>query len=79
MSYDPQCEELAKYFGLKGKHVAKLAQTLQDTIEDYIQCEVIHNHTCQQCETIITAGCDCEEGDTKMQWCSSNCREAFDL
>jgi hypothetical protein len=78
MPYDPQCEELAKHFGVKGKHVAKLAQVIQDYIEQYIECDIIHNHFCQQCETIIKAGCDCEDGPG-MEWCSSNCHAAYDL
>jgi hypothetical protein len=78
MSYDAQCEELAKYFGVKGKHTAKLAQGIQDYIEQYIECDIIHDHTCQQCDKVLKAGCDCEDGPG-MEWCSANCRAAFDL
>lgn len=39
-SYDPRCEELAEHFlnaeTHDGEHVRKLAQTIQDAIEDWL-------------------------------------------
>lgn len=44
MSYDPACEDLAKYFigdlsVASPKHVASLAQCIQDRIEDWLEYE----------------------------------------
>jgi hypothetical protein len=83
MSYDAKCEELATYFlsDVKSGDTLELAQTIQDAVEDYISGlePVRHNHTCQQCDKVVTADCYCEKGNTYMTWCSSNCRAAYDL
>jgi hypothetical protein len=39
---------------------------------------ICHGHECQQCGKIITAVCVCEKPN-RLDWCSSNCRAAFDL
>jgi len=75
--YDEKCEELARYFLPKAKQhdVQRLAQSIQDTIEDLTGT---HVHTCQQCEKIVGDECDCDDPD-RADWCSANCRAAFDL
>jgi hypothetical protein len=77
MSYDPKCEELALYFApkAKGERLKYLSQLIQDTIE---QETGPHAHECQQCGKVMEDDCDCDNPD-RMTWCSSSCREAFDL
>ena len=79
MSYDVKCHELAVWFLPKDRPNAakELAQEIQDVIENYLT-GLVHNHTCQQCEKLITADCECDKPG-RMGWCSSNCRAAFDL
>ena len=40
--------------------------------------EGMHSHTCQQCDRVVIPECECDEPE-KAVWCSSRCREAFDL
>jgi hypothetical protein len=37
-----------------------------------------HSHTCQQCEKVVIADCDCDKPE-KNVWCSMTCKAAFDL
>jgi hypothetical protein len=76
-AFDEKCYELAQYFMPKAseERVKHLAQVIQDTIENETQP---HNHVCQQCDKVLEVDCECENPD-RLDWCSSNCREAFDL
>jgi hypothetical protein len=82
--YDSQCGELARYFladtpvKYGDDHIPLLAQAIQDAIENYME-DIRHDHTCQQCDKVVIADCDCAKGNTTMTWCSSNCRAAYDL
>lgn len=84
MSFDYKCYELAEYF-LDGhpkdteENRKMLAQVIQDEIEAmFPEEDEYHIHTCQQCDKVVVAGCDCDKPDSAT-WCSSNCRAAFDL
>lgn len=37
-----------------------------------------HTHTCQQCDKVIKSHCTCKN-PRRMDWCSPNCRAAYDL
>ena len=86
MAFDNQCFWLAGYFlvdyrNMTKKHQEELAQVIQTTIEDWLNCESgleLHTHTCQQCGKVVVEDCECGELH-KNVWCSANCREAFDL
>jgi hypothetical protein len=47
MSYDPRCEELARYFLAEGTptpaQIKQLSQGIQDYIEDFIHGEDLEN------------------------------------
>jgi hypothetical protein len=81
---DDKCHELASYFLPNGEalYVSDLAQDIQDTIENWLsayeQSQLPHTHTCQQCDKVVIAACECKM-PVKNIWCSSNCRDAFDL
>ena len=86
MPYDDQSFWLAGYFlvdyrNMTKKHQEALAQVIQTTVEDWINCEsglVEHIHTCQQCDKIVAEDCTCGEIH-KMTWCSPNCHAAWEL
>jgi len=84
VSYDTKCEELARSFlGDAPKHTSKdtevLAQTIQDTIEQWLAERFEpHMHTCQQCDKVVIDDCICDRGPY-MIWCSALCRAAYDL
>jgi len=75
--FDEKCYELAKYFAPKAseERLKCLAQMVQDTIE---QETGPHTHECQQCGKVMETDCECDNPD-RGSWCSSSCREAYDL
>jgi hypothetical protein len=80
MSHDQKCYDLAEYFLPDGKKekLEQLAEEIQNAIENFLEDTGPHNHICQQCETVMAVECECDK-PLRMDWCSSRCREAFDL
>ena len=79
-SYEGEDESGSHWTCSPSGHGATEAEAITDLLEQLEDAfePPTHVHVCQQCEKILSGECDCKFGD-RQNWCSSNCRAAYDL
>lgn len=80
-----ETERIARAFHHKPTSARTVAAAFPELVTyirkaaDYALLDEEHTHRCQQCDKVIRTDCHCDEGPNTMEWCSANCRAAFDL